>query len=548
MMRVVIADDEEKVCQLICNLVDWAAIEMEVVGIGHNGIEAFELVKKLQPDLLITDIRMPGYDGLELIRLVKEEMADIDIIIISGYRHFEYAQKAIRYGVGDYLLKPIKKEELIATLNDIKEKYKFRKEQLSTEERLKLRLKSDIEKIRSNLFAEILFRSNKTSELLSQIDRKKKGINLQEINDKYYYHFKKGCFQTGIVKIDLEIKDENKESREFLEDKTAQIITKHLKEKCFDMEISINDSAVCFILNYDSTDSKSIRKTIRMLFDELMVQKSALGNIDFTLGVGFETDDISQIHASYKSAKDAIVQRLFLGTNRIIEQVKIEKDHWDHNYLLSDLNKKISSAIEILDKEKVVGAIIQLKETVKTEPNMNGYDIIKVAQESCNIYLMLLRNYHFIDQSTENIYEKFCARIHFCGSIEDIFSLLIHYVQQSLDHILEEKKQADTRPIRIAKQYIKENYMKPISLEEVSDYVGFNASYFSTVFKKETGINFLEYLSEVRMNQAKELLKSTKLNVSEICEKVGYNDVKHFTKYFKKIVGIKPNEYRKLYS
>ncbi len=547
-MRVVIADDEEKVCQLIYNLVDWVAIEMEVVGIGHNGIEAFELVKQLQPDLLITDIRMPGYDGLELIRLVKEEKTDIDIIIISGYRHFEYAQKAIRYGVGDYLLKPIKKEELIATLNDIKEKYKFRKEQLSTEERLKLRLKNDIEKIRSNLFTEILFKSNKTVEILHPIDRENQEINLHKINDKYYYHFQAGYFQTGIVKIDFEIKDENKESREFLEDKTAQIITKHLREKCFDMEISINDSAVCFILNYDSKDSKSIRKIIRMLFDELLVQKSALGNIDFTLGVGFETDDISQINASYKCAKDAIAQRLFLGTNRIIDQVKIEKENWDHNYLLSDLIKKINPAIEILDKEKVIGGILQLKENVKTEPDMNGYDIIKVAQESCNMYLMLLRNYHLIDQSVENIYEKFCTRIHYCGSIEDIFSLLIHYVQQSLDHILEEKKQADSRPIRIAKQYIKENYMKPISLEEVSDYVGFNASYFSTVFKKETGINFLEYLSEVRMNEAKELLKNTKLNVSEICEKVGYSDVKYFTKFFKRIVGIKPNEYRKLYS
>ncbi|EOR26989.1 two component AraC family transcriptional regulator, partial [Clostridium sartagoforme AAU1] len=119
---------------------------------------------------------------------------------------------------------------------------------------------------------------------------------------------------------------------------------------------------------------------------------------------------------------------------------------------------------------------------------------------------------------------------------------------KSLDKIIEDKRQADTKPIRVAKEYIKQNYMKQISLEEVSSFVGFNSSYFSHLFKKESGKNFLEYLSETRMNKAKEFLKESNLSISVICERVGYCDIKHFTKSFKKIAGIKPNEYRKLYS
>ena len=99
MIKVVIADDEVKVCQLICGLIDWKSVDMEIVGVAHNGIEALELIKNLQPDLMITDIRMPGYDGLELINLGKQMKKDIDFIIISGYSHFEYAQSAIKYGV-----------------------------------------------------------------------------------------------------------------------------------------------------------------------------------------------------------------------------------------------------------------------------------------------------------------------------------------------------------------------------------------------------------------------------------------------------------------
>ena len=112
LLKVIIADDEDKVCQLIYGLIDWESLGMEVIGIAHNGLEALEMVKTLEPDLMITDIRMPGYDGLELIERSKEISDTLEFIIISGFRHFEYAQHAIKYGVGDYLLKPIKKEEL----------------------------------------------------------------------------------------------------------------------------------------------------------------------------------------------------------------------------------------------------------------------------------------------------------------------------------------------------------------------------------------------------------------------------------------------------
>ena len=112
----------------------------------------------------------------------------------------------------------------------------------------------------------------------------------------------------------------------------------------------------------------------------------------------------------------------------------------------------------------------------------------------------------------------------------------------------EQKRQADTRPIRTAKQYIQEHYADPLTLEWVSNIVGFSGSYFSSLFKKETGRNFLEYLSEVRMNRAKELLRETNLSVAEVCVRVGYSDLKYFTKSFKKATGLKPGEFRKLYS
>lgn len=122
MQKVMIADDEERICQLIEALVDWKALDMEVAAVAHNGLEAAETVKKLRPDILITDIRMPGCSGLELIEKVKKYLPELEIIIISGYAHFEYAKSAIQFGVGEYLLKPINKTELTTTLERLREK------------------------------------------------------------------------------------------------------------------------------------------------------------------------------------------------------------------------------------------------------------------------------------------------------------------------------------------------------------------------------------------------------------------------------------------
>ncbi|MFQ6840880.1 MAG: response regulator, partial [Agathobaculum sp.] len=122
MLKVVLADDENKVILLMRKLIDWEALGYEVVGTANDGLHALELVQTQQPHLLITDIRMPGCDGIELIRRAKEMQPRLHFIVISGYRQFEYAQSALKYGVEDYLLKPLKQEELSSILLRIKDK------------------------------------------------------------------------------------------------------------------------------------------------------------------------------------------------------------------------------------------------------------------------------------------------------------------------------------------------------------------------------------------------------------------------------------------
>lgn len=539
MTKVIIADDEEKVCQLICSLVDWDSLDMEIAGIAHNGIEALDLVERVKPALLITDIRMPGYNGLELISRVKQVDKNIDFIIISGYSHFEYAKSAIKYGVVDYLLKPIKKNELMDILLKMKKKYKERIEQQSKEEYLRISLQSGIDKLRSSLFPEILLQKNNSSV---------EELTIDKINGDYHYQFQKGLFQVAIMKIDCGLRERYNNIIRLFEDKIGQVLTHNLKKSCFDMEIYFEDSMTYIALNYEKNSKKTIRKQLKAAFDELFIQKNIFGQLELTIGVGSAVADIQGLADSCKTAQTAIAERLIIGTGNMIEKVESSDTEKSTNKILAKLNKMMDGALEVLDKKGVLSSIEFLQKSIESEPHINGEEAFRLCKEVCNMYLTFLRNYQLAFQHAEEFYEEFCEYANRCGSIKEILQYLTKIIGKSMDQIIEDRKQADTKPIRLAKQYIQHNYMNPISLDEVSSYVGFSASYFSTLFKKESGRNFLEYLSEVRMNQAKELLKETNLSIAVICEQVGYSDLKHFTKSFKKITGIKPNEYRKLYS
>ena len=536
MEKVLIVDDEPKVCQLICELIDWRALNMEIVGTANDGIKALDMVREFNPDIIVTDIRMPGYDGLELINRITGTGKDAEVVIISGYSQFEYAQMAIKYGVSEYLLKPIKKEELYRTILKIQGKFRQKKELLTKEEQLKIRLQSDTEKLRLGFIAEILSDKGVSAEQAS----------IENINEGYHFNFQAGCFMVAAVKIDCNADHEKCFS--IMKSKTVQILNSLLKPKCFDMDSFSDESTVYCVMNFEKEAQKSIRKQLKVVLDELLIQGRLFNELKITIGVGSAANEINQLKSSFDMANFAIKERLLAGTGKLVEDVAIYENHVLLGTLLAKLHKSMSAALDILDKASVLAIIDSVKAEVLSQHQLSGQEIYQLVKEICSIYLLSMRNSKIEIVNSGDFYTAFCSYADHCGTVRELFKLLSGSIGDSLEGVIEEKKQEVTKPIRTAKKYIQGNYMNPISLEEVSEIVGFNASYFSTLFKKETGSNFLEYLTKVRMDKAKELLKETKLSVSAICEEVGYNDLKHFTKSFSKVAGIKPNEYRKLYS
>lgn len=534
MLKVVIADDEERVCQLIQYLVDWKTLEMEVVATVHNGADALAAIEQYHPHIVITDIKMPGISGLELIEASLKRNPELEYIVISGYKSFEYAKRAIQYGVSNYLLKPIDQEELNRTLREIRESIREKREQLSNGKKLKEFEEKHAANRRRAFIEAIIFNKD--------IGR---DANLEEINREYCFHFQSGYFQTVVLKIDG-LHEQTQENKLYVENTVGREIGKVLAD-CYEMTYIVHEEIFCVIINYPSRDYR-ISEKLKELLNSLLVQKDILKDFQVTIGMGEEGVTPQVLFKGIKSAKKAIDQRLILGTNRVIQgQYKSTNDFIDKE-LVSVFNHDFTEAIEIQDLGKMLEAIYELEEGIMADPGVTGYLIYQMCKEVVNVYLFALQKYSFPVQIIDNLFDKFHVEIHNYGSAKETFQYLRQVISETFERLKDEKDSQDKKPIKLAKQFIAENLEKPISLEIVSDKVGFNTAYFSTLFKRETGYNFSEYLFNCRVEKAKELLRDTNLSVAEICQKVGYNDVKHFTKKFTKFASLKPNEYRKLYS
>ena len=339
MLKVLIADDEEKICQLIIKLINWEEMGLKIAATASNGIEALEQAKICKPEILITDIRMPGIDGMELIRKVKEKLPDTEIIIISGYRHFEYAQTAIRYGVRNYLLKPIKKEELRDTLQKIADIYREKNEQLNFEERVRLALKNDAGKLRTSFISRMIYGDRERENIIS----------LKELNNQYHFHFREGVFQVAAIKFDHV--NHNDSCISFLADKAAGLALQYLEPVCFDHEVYAECSTFYLLLNFGEEESKNVRKNVRQMLDELKAQESILNGMSVTIGMGSMVETADGIRKSFLDAVFMIKQRLLLGTGRMLEMDEAQQrktSDFINSEAFYRFNREMERAVEAL--------------------------------------------------------------------------------------------------------------------------------------------------------------------------------------------------------
>jgi two-component system response regulator YesN len=443
--------------------------------------------------------------------------------------------------VEDYLLKPLKKNELLEVLQKIltrRDKASGLKQTIDT---MSERIRSDSEKVRENLMRSVLLSAQ-------DVDVLKQGR--ETVNHEFHCHFADNHFRSIVIKPDIAQNNEEDDTNTYslLMKKACGIAVKELQAVYAEVLADITAEGLVCLVNGRVTDSvltgtlSQMRKSIGGLSD-------IFHHIRTVIGVGpVASPDVGEIQASVEEAKRAALQRLLDETERIFFSNAIPKAKLIvHDILDTATRTQLIPVVEFYDVQAMTEILDGIEALFQErKKDMDGVLARDLCFELFGAFVQIRKNLgHEVSRQAETRFE---AGFYRCQSGKTLFDFLRRTFGSFLEGWIQEQKGANSRPIRIAKQYIRENFREAITLEKMGNLVGFSAAYFSNLFKSETGTNFKQYLGEIRIEEAKRLIQETNLSIGSIAEAVGYSDIKHFTKLFKKHTGLSPAEYRKLYS
>ncbi len=527
MFKVVIADDEKKVIQLMQKLIDWEGAGYEIVGTANDGLTAISLVEELQPDLLVTDIRMPGCSGIELLKQAKEIKPDLLCIVVSGYREFEYAQSALKYGVEDYLLKPLNKNDMTELLHKIRAK-------LTNGAELEYQLRQNVIKKQELLISRLRDCAHTGKTLGS----------MEEVNSEYGLRFAEGLSAVILIKPDLEDALHRQPSYKILQEHILETVRKYISMTAEEWAAAVISEGIAVIVNTEEKEFGSLKKFCTKIRKETEQERDLFGKIRLTVCIGSVQGDFRELWRSMSSALYLCEDRLCRDRSvRLSEEEPVPET--THRMIKSGDRISLQNAIKMLSEENYVQALNQSFQEIILNGDLNGRILRNWYEDVIDLSLFQLNAFHVDGKRAKGILlEQFWQ----CSSPEELKENLKSQFCQYLSELREERDLQEAKPITEAKRYIREHYREALRLEDVSNAVGFNATYFSTLFKKETGMNYQDYLTDLRIGKAKELLVENGLSLADVAEQVGYTDLKYFSRLFKKSTGINPSEYKKLYS
>lgn len=535
MLRAIIVDDEAMICELIKRLVDWEYHGVEVVGTAHSGNRALALVEQERPDIVITDIRMPNFDGLELIRRTQAILHQVKFIVISGYREFDYAHSALHYGVKDYLLKPVNADELNHALSritaDILQEQKARRSQEQVEE-ISAKLNVSNAQLRHSFVLRLAERRLEKSEL-----------SLETVNTKYGFSFQDRPFGVFIVKASCHDLSKSDLVPLSLSRAIATVQSALRTHSLSPPELAILGTRLYVV--FQPTEHTDLRQLYRELAEELDAAVSPLESFALSLCPAPCTVDIAHLLDAAESAENTIPFRFLTPPGKPVElnlaehtaPVDIDRifPPAQHTYFLQILQSR--------DRRRVENSLRQLfaplLHTSGTPCDSNA--VFKLCSQVLHI-ARSLPEAESIPLCFTNVEKAMDLSASSVGLISNFRSAFLQEMEPYFSQV-ETKAGA---PVQRAVQFINEHYAEPLTLDTVASQTGLSSAYLCTLFKKEVGSSFSEYLTMRRMGVAKELLRKTQKSVAEIAEETGYMDAKYFTKVFTKSFGIAPQKYRKL--
>lgn len=534
MYKLVIVDDEANIRQGIAESIPWAEWGFTITGQASNGVEAVRLIKQEKPDAVLSDIRMPKMDGVELMKYLHQNYPEIKIIILSGYNDIEYLNMSIKSRVTEYLFKPTNLEEFRVLFDRLRRTLDQEYSQQQEFDRLKKFYEENQLQSNARFFNRLLKGDFPNCEMIWQ-PFAECGLPLK-------------LSQCAVLYLDVDHLEERLQNRPGL---TAETLRAEVCRVCGKIPsplkrvFFLNDSGEMIGIVSPGNVSDDSEKNLPILAES--IQNTAKRELSLSLSIGISDwcSDPLALPQFYRQAKICMNQRLFLGSGCLLA---FREFHEDTSFSYRSLH---------LDQDRMISGVVSSNLSSLREQLEHFFALFKGK---------MIREYGFVDRicmeflfhlshwttSFQLNLDEFLASqgIHYTDisrfdTLEGKSRFLLGILKQLADKFTASENSVNSKMVFTIKKYIDENYLSnKISLEFIADKIHKNPAYVSRLFKNETGDNFSEYVTQKRMEKSQELLLDPSLKVYEIAEKTGYADVSNFIKVFRKYYGISPTEYR----
>lgn len=516
MYKVFLVDDEALIREGIKNLIDWGQYGFSFAGEASDGEMAWPMIQKIQPDLILTDVKMPFMDGLELSRLVKKEMPKITIAIISGYDEFSYAKQALSIGVNEYLLKPVSRKQLIETLITLKEKMDAQHERTKAWDS---QMKEYLEASRNSLLDALLNGRKSVPELLSWAKRLEIDLTAEQYNVVY--------LRLGGAEYD-----------------PAQLVEIQDRIRCEFPDIegvfhcNIGGVGIAFLIAAGQAELESKKQQCIHSAELICEKKSALS--EWLIESGAPVSRLSSVAGSFQEVRGRTEQKYIRSG---YSGAQIDFDPNTMNPAMFD-RKLIGKFLSVGQREQIaefVRSYFLSMQTQAMESLLFRQYLVLHIQFCVNFFLQHISR----DEGENREYRTDSPAMESFTTLESTEQ----YVQGLMEYAISVRDSAANHRyngiIRKAVEYMEQHYSdSDIDLNTVAQVVNVRSTYLSAVFSQQMGKTFVEYLTGLRMEKARALLRCTDKSSGDIAFEVGYNNPHYFSSLFKKVNGCTPRDYR----
>jgi two-component system response regulator YesN len=536
MLKMIIADDEYNAREGLKEIVPWEAMGIEIVAIAADGQEAFELCRDLRPDILLTDIRMPMMDGLEAAMKLKELHEQLRVIIISGAQDFNYVKTALHLHADGYILKPIKIHELQDTVNQVVSAITIERKREEHTSRLKQQLQDNIPTLREKFLI----------DLVQGLYKSEREVNDKLALFKLPLEMNSTC-TAAIFQIDeyeKAMERYNEEYKQLLSFSITNILEEILSRSQVGVTFAMNENEFIVIFNHAAMNNNQYLHICQEIIDCI----NNFLNISISAGIGNPVQKILELYFSYNEANAAIEYRFFKGKNAILQISDFKTQGTGLEFpLVYEEQKQLFNFMKLGKQEEVSDKVKYIFDTVCSGRNYSiGYvqsicfDLINMASKT------LYELGENIEKIVSDFYEMF-SEVYNKRDAAELQEMVLVLFNKLTSYFAQKHNQKNSHLINKIKDIISKKYMENLAVTRLAEEVYLSPNYISLIFKQETGENITEYITKVRMEVAKELLKDNDLKILEIAEMVGFENTTYFSTVFKKFTGMHPQKYRTLF-